>query len=110
MKHQLSANLREAGRLDTLEDSFIHAFRSLNNKSDYDEQSKSAHLNWIISTYKNQRVSYILANVPLMKFLAELMEYDYFEQDGNVPVTLYHGWSICSAPDYGVKGGVCSQL
>ena len=114
IKHRLSANIKEAGRLDTAEDSFIHAFRSLNNKGDYDEESKSVHVEWIVSTYKNQRIGYILGHRPLMRFLRDLMGYNYFEQDGKVPVTLYHGWSTCSKPDYGVKGGVglplCAHL
>jgi hypothetical protein len=104
--HRLAANVKEVARDDTDEEGFIHVFRSLHNKSLYTEETKDIHLDWIKSTYGTQRVGWIFANKPLMGFLTELMQYDYFEQEGKVPVTMYHTWSTCSAPTYGIKGSV----
>jgi hypothetical protein len=92
--HKLSANVREARRDDTPEDSFIHMFRLLLNKGHYqDETSEAMHLEWVKKLYSGCRVSWILSNKPLMKCLKELMAFEYFEQGGKVPVTLYHNWS-----------------
>jgi len=59
------------------------------------------HLEFVIKTYSGLRVSWILANKPLMKCLKELMIFEYFEQNGKVPVTLYHQWST-----HGARGSV----
>jgi hypothetical protein len=90
IEHRLAANVKDAGRDDTDADGFIHVFRSLHNKSLYTEETKEIHLDWIKRTYGNHRIGWILSNTPLMAFFVELMRYEYFEQDGNVPVSLYH--------------------
>lgn len=100
--HRLSLNMRDVQREDTPEDSFIHMFRLLLDKSHYqDAQGEAMHLEWVKKIYSGQRVGWILANKPLMKCLKELMVFEYFEQKGKVPVTLYHGWS-----SNGAKGSV----
>ena len=104
--HKLSANVSEARRDDTPEDSFIHVFRLLLNKSHYqDAASEEMHLNWVKSLYHKSRMFYVLSNKPLVICLKELMQFAYFEQEGKVPVTLYHGWS-----SNGTKGSVRDLL
>ena len=101
--HKLSANVREARRDDTPEDSFIHVFRLLLNKSHYqDPESEKMHLDWVKTLYgKQHRMHSVLANKPLVKCMKELMVFEHFEQSGKVPVTLYHNWS-----SNGAKGSV----
>ena len=100
--HKLSVNVPEAQHDDTAEDSFIHVFRLLLNKSTYNnEETEVLHLEWVKKTYGRQHVSCILANKPLMKSLKDLMVFEYFEQHGKVPVSLYHSWST-----NGTKGSV----
>ena len=100
--HKLSANVQEVQKEDTAEDSFIHVFQLLLNKSHYqDAESEGKHLEWVKNTYGGQHVSWILANKPLMKCLKGLIVFEYFEQGGKVPMTLYHGWSA-----NGAKGSV----
>jgi len=101
--HHLAANVEEVAWDDSDEEDFIHVFRPLHYKSLYTKETKDIHLDWIRNT---QRIGWILANKPLMGFLTELMQYDYFEQEGKVPVTMYHTWSTCSASTYGIKGSV----
>lgn len=93
IEHKFSANVPDAQREDTQEDSFIHLFRSLNSKCDYTPETEAAHLEYVKSMYGGHHVQWILANKPLMKFLKQLMEYEYFEQNGKVPFSLYHDWS-----------------
>lgn len=105
IEHKLSANVQEARYLDTTEDSFIHVFRSLHNKSLYTPETEDIHLTWIRNTYGGQRIAWILSNRPLMGHLKDLMQFDHFEQEGKVPVTLYHSWS--THPE---KGSVSDRL
>lgn len=93
IEHKLSANVSDAKREDTQEDGFIHVFRSLNSRSDYTPETEAAHLEYVKKIYGGQRVQWVFANKPLMKFLKELMEYEYFEQNGKVPVSMYGDWS-----------------
>lgn len=65
------------------------------------------HLDWISHVYSGQRISWILANQPLMERLTELMAFEYFEQEGNVPIIMYQNWGTFSSPNYGSQGSVC---
>ena len=99
--HHLSHNVSVARRVDTPEDGFIHAFRSLHDKGSYDMISQEEHFDWIRRTYGTTRISWVLSNKPLMECLKDLMGFEYFEQGGKVPITLYSGWST-----HGTKGSV----
>lgn len=101
IEHKLSANVSDAKREDTPEDSFVHMFRSLNSKSDYTPDTKAMHLEYVKKIYSGTAVQWIVSNKPLMKFLMQLMEFEYFEQDGKVPTQLYYTWSKS-----GTKGSV----
>ena len=102
--HKLSHNVRDGQREDTPQDGFIHVFRSLHNKGDYNKNTKEQHLQWIRKTYGGQRISWVLSNKPLMESLQELMAFEYFEQDGKVPITLYSNWST-----NGTRGSVSAD-
>jgi hypothetical protein len=93
IEHKLSANISAAKREDTQEDSFIHVFRSLNSRSDYTPETEAAHLEYVKNSYGGKRVHWVVANKPLMKYLKQVMEYEYFEQNGKPPVSQYYEWS-----------------